>query len=66
MKRVYDYGQALAREFKGKQANNILGPSVDIGRVAKNGRTAESIAGEDPYFSAQTTTAYVKGVQDNA
>jgi len=63
--RVYEYAQALAVEFKGKGANNILGPSVDLGRVARNGRNAESIAGEDPYFSAQTTTAYVNGIQDN-
>jgi beta-glucosidase len=63
--RVYEYAQALAVEFKGKGANNILGPSVDLGRVARNGRNAESIAGEDPYFSAQTTSAYVRGIQEN-
>jgi beta-glucosidase len=63
--RVYQYAQALAREFKTKGANVILGPSVDIGRVARNGRNAESIAGEDPYFSAQATIAYVNGLQEN-
>jgi beta-glucosidase len=38
---------------------------VDLGRVARNGRNAESIAGEDPYFSSQTTIAYVNGIQEN-
>eukprot|EP00928_Gymnodinium_smaydae_P063437 TRINITY_DN46_c1_g2_i1.p1 TRINITY_DN46_c1_g2~~TRINITY_DN46_c1_g2_i1.p1 ORF type:complete len:887 (-),score=95.81 TRINITY_DN46_c1_g2_i1:349-3009(-) len=54
---------ALGKEFSGKGANMILGPSVEVHRVARNGRNFEYISGEDPYLGAKLTEAYVKGVQ---
>mmetsp|Transcript_7777 Transcript_7777/g.19214 ORF Transcript_7777/g.19214 Transcript_7777/m.19214 type:complete len:907 (-) Transcript_7777:109-2829(-) len=54
---------ALGQEFIGKGANVILGPSVEVHRVARNGRNFEYISGEDPYLGARLTEAYVHGVQ---
>jgi len=60
---VREYAVALGREFAGKGANGILGPSVEVHRVAANGRNFEYLSGEDPYLGAKLTTSYVKGVQ---
>lgn len=55
--------QAIGEEFASKGANGILGPSVDVHRVARNGRNFEYLSGEDPYLGAQLAKAYVEGVQ---
>ncbi|CAE8583990.1 unnamed protein product [Polarella glacialis] len=60
---VRDFAVALGEEFAGKGANAILGPSVNVHRVARNGRNFEYISGEDPHLGAKLTTAYVEGVQ---
>eukprot|EP00443_Scrippsiella_acuminata_P062651 CAMPEP_0115499498 /NCGR_PEP_ID=MMETSP0271-20121206/67369_1 /TAXON_ID=71861 /ORGANISM="Scrippsiella trochoidea, Strain CCMP3099" /LENGTH=884 /DNA_ID=CAMNT_0002928315 /DNA_START=51 /DNA_END=2705 /DNA_ORIENTATION=+ len=60
---VRAFGEALGREFKGKGANAILGPSVNVHRVARNGRNFEYMSGEDPVLGSQLAAAYVKGVQ---
>lgn len=57
------WATALGAEFRAKGANMILGPSINVHRVAKNGRNAEYISGEDPYFGAALVPAYVRGVQ---
>ncbi|CAK0877237.1 unnamed protein product, partial [Prorocentrum cordatum] len=57
------YAQAVGEEFKGKGANGILGPSVDVHRVARNGRNFEYLSGEDPYLGSVLAKAYVRGVQ---
>lgn len=54
---------AIGKEFRGKGANTILGPGVNVQRVARNGRNFEYLSGEDPYLGAVLATAYVKGVQ---
>ncbi|KAL1528575.1 hypothetical protein AB1Y20_009916 [Prymnesium parvum] len=54
---------AIAREFKRKGANTLLGPGVDVSRVPRNGRTAESLAGEEPSLGAVLAYRYVKGLQ---
>ena len=36
------------KEFKGKGANMILGPGLNLLRTPLNGRTFEYISGEDP------------------
>jgi len=61
--RVEEFGEALGEEFVGKGANAILGPSVNVHRVARGGRNFEYMSGEDPYLGSKLTTAYVKGVQ---
>jgi len=61
--RVEEFGVALGEEFVGKGANTILGPSVNVHRVARGGRNFEYLSGEDPYLGSKLTTAYVKGVQ---
>lgn len=38
---VRRYAAAIGREFKVKGANVILGPGVNVARVARNGRNAE-------------------------
>jgi len=60
---VRQFGEALGREFKGKGANAILGPSVNVHRVARNGRNFEYMSGEDPYLGSRLAEAYVQGVQ---
>jgi len=57
------YGSALADEFKGKGANVVLGPSVNVHRVARNGRNFEYLSGEDPYLGAKLAEPWVEGVQ---
>jgi len=55
---------AIGTEFKGKGANVILGPSVNVHRAAAGGRNFEYLSGEDGTLGARLTAAYVKGVQD--
>jgi len=60
---VRQLGVALGEEFSMKGANGILGPSVAVHRVARNGRNFEYLSGEDPYLGERLTPAYVEGVQ---
>lgn len=62
---VRRFGNALGEEFTAKGANVLLGPSVEVHRVAKNGRNFEYLSGEDPYLGAKLTKEYVQGVQSN-
>ncbi|CAE7341441.1 bglB [Symbiodinium pilosum] len=57
-------GGALGTEFKGKGANCILGPSINVHRAAAGGRNFEYLSGEDGHLGAKLTAAYVKGVQE--
>jgi len=54
---------AIGKEYRGKGSNVILGPAVQVHRVARNGRNFEYMSGEDPYLGAQLSAAYVRGVQ---
>mmetsp|Transcript_49799 Transcript_49799/g.125440 ORF Transcript_49799/g.125440 Transcript_49799/m.125440 type:complete len:956 (+) Transcript_49799:40-2907(+) len=60
---VREFAEALGREFKQKGANAILGPSVNVHRVARNGRNFEYLSGEDPFLGSQLVKAYVQGIQ---
>jgi len=60
---VMAFGSALGEEFAGKGANGILGPSVDVHRVARGGRNFELMSGEDPFLGSKYAKAYVQGVQ---
>ena len=54
---VLQWGAALGKEFRAKGANMILGPSINVHRVARNGRNAEYISGEDPYLGSKFVPA---------
>jgi len=54
---------AIAREYVGKGSNVLLGPSVNVHRVARGGRNFEYLSGEDPYLGARLARAYVHGAQ---
>ncbi|KAL3923208.1 MAG: hypothetical protein SGPRY_004295 [Prymnesium sp.] len=60
---VHTWARALGKEFKAKGANMILGPSVNVHRVATNGRNAEYLSGEDPALGSALGAEYVKAVQ---
>jgi beta-glucosidase len=60
---VRTYSRALAGEFLHKGVNVILGPSINVHRVARGGRNFEYLSGEDPYLGARLAEAYVQGVQ---
>jgi beta-glucosidase-like glycosyl hydrolase len=55
---VCDELQALGAEFCAK-GDMILGPSINIHRVPKNGRSAEYISGEDAYFGSKLIPEHV-------
>jgi len=60
---VQDFAVAVGKEFRGKGANVILGPGVQVQRMARNGRSFEYLAGDDPYLGSKLSKAYVRGVQ---
>jgi len=55
---------AMGREYRGKGANVILGPGIQVHRVSKAGRNWEYMSGEDPYLGARLAAAFVRGVQN--
>ena len=60
----YKYGESMARDCKARGVDILLGPAVNIHRAPMCGRNFEYM-GEDPYLTSQTSTGYIKGVQDN-
>jgi len=61
---AYEYGTAMAKEARLRGKDMLLGPAINIQRIPTGGRTYEYLS-EDPWLSAQLSTAYTKGVQDN-
>ncbi|MDQ1744653.1 MAG: beta-glucosidase, partial [Pseudonocardiales bacterium] len=55
-------GAAKGAEFAGKGANISLGPTTNLVRDPRLGRTYETY-GEDPYLAGQITSAEVQGLQ---
>jgi beta-glucosidase-like glycosyl hydrolase len=55
-------GVAKGAEFAGKGANISLGPTTNLVRDPRWGRTYETY-GEDPFLAGQVTSAEVKGMQ---
>jgi len=66
VKATQRWAQAIGEEFRDKGANVVLGPSVNVHRVALNGRNAEYLSGEDPALGAPLAEAYVLGMQEGA
>jgi beta-glucosidase len=58
-------GAAKGAEFAGKGANISLGPTTNLVRDPRWGRTYETY-GEDPYLAGQVTSAEVKGLQSQS
>lgn len=61
---AYEYGKSLASDSKARGVNILLGPGVNIYRAPMCGRNFEYM-GEDPYLISQTSTGYIKGLQEN-
>ena len=57
-----EVGRAIGEEFHAMSTNVVLGPSLDICRDPRNGRSAETI-GEDPYLGSIYGEYFVKGIQ---
>ncbi|MBM9505261.1 discoidin domain-containing protein [Actinacidiphila acididurans] len=57
------YGNAVGEEFAGKGVNVALGPTINIVRDPRWGRSYETY-GEDPYLSGQMGSADILGIQD--
>jgi beta-glucosidase len=56
------YGQVVGSELRGKGAMVDLGPTVNIDRDPRWGRSFEAYT-EDPYLNASIATADIQGVQ---
>ena len=59
---VQQEGSAMGAEFAGKGANVALGPTTNLVRDPRWGRTYETY-GEDPYLAGQITSSEVEGLQ---
>ncbi|HUN36132.1 MAG TPA: glycoside hydrolase family 3 C-terminal domain-containing protein, partial [Trebonia sp.] len=59
---IQQEGSAMGAEFAGKGANVSLGPTTNLVRDPRWGRTYETY-GEDPYLAGQITSAEVEGLQ---
>ena len=57
------WGRALGEEHRAKGANVILGPSINVHRVARGGRNAEYLSGESPALGGKY--AWDKMVMEN-
>ena len=61
---VREWASAVADEYIAKGANVILGPGLNVHRVARGGRNAEYMSGEDPFLGASFAEPFVSGFQD--
>ena len=59
---IQQEGTAMGAEFAGKGVNVSLGPTTNMVRDPRWGRTYETY-GEDPFLAGQITSAQVKGLQ---
>jgi beta-glucosidase len=58
----HDFGVAVGQEFAGKGVNVSLGPTINMVRDARWGRSYETF-GEDPYLTGEIVSADVQGMQ---
>jgi beta-glucosidase len=56
-------GRALGEEAKSKNAQVLLGPTVNLHRTPLGGRNFECYS-EDPFLTGQMASAFIHGVQD--
>ncbi|WP_433325505.1 glycoside hydrolase family 3 C-terminal domain-containing protein [Spirillospora sp. CA-294931] len=57
------YGSVVGWEARHRGNDVVFGPTVDVLRTPRNGRTFEGF-GEDPYLSASLAAPWVRGAQD--
>lgn len=57
------YAAAIVEEFAVKGANVLLGPDLEVTRVASTGRSFETLTGEDPYLGSRLVETYIGAVQ---
>ncbi len=57
-----DVAHVIGREAKLRGINQLLSPTLNLGRDPRNGRTEETY-GEDPHLASLFATAFVRGVQ---
>ena len=60
---VHQWGVVMAKEFRDKGANVLLGPGVNVARIPSDGRNFEYISGEDPTLGAKLVAAEIRGIQ---
>jgi len=60
---VTEVAAAIGREFRGKGANVMLGPAVNVHRIGRGGRNFEYLSGEDPFLGARLVRAFIPAVQ---
>lgn len=63
-KRVYESGQVLGEEARGRNKDVILAPSVNIKRDPLCGRNFEYMS-EDPYLVEELTVPMIQGIQES-
>ncbi|XVQ13682.1 beta-glucosidase family protein [Spirillospora sp. CA-255316] len=59
---AHRYGQVVGWEARHRGNDVIFGPTVDVLRTPRNGRTFEGF-GEDPHLSAGLGAAWIRGAQ---
>ena len=59
---LYQLGEAIGESAQAEDLGVVLGPAANIKRSPLCGRNFEYFS-EDPYLSAQTAAAYIRGVQ---
>ncbi len=59
---IEQVGQALGEEAKTKDAQVLLGPTINLQRTPLGGRNFECYS-EDPYLTAEIAVSFVTGVQ---
>lgn len=57
------YASSIASEFRKKGANVMLGPGLNLHRVAIGGRNFEYLTGEDPVLGSKLVKPFVEAVQ---
>jgi beta-glucosidase len=58
------FGEAMGQEAYDKGINVMLGPGMNIARIATNGRNFEYF-GEDPFLAGRMVTQAIRGIQSN-
>src|SRR4051794_18931270 len=56
------FGESLGQEAWNKGVNIMLGPGINIARIATNGRNFEYF-GEDPFLTGTMSSAAIRGIQ---
>src|SRR3954464_9338181 len=58
------FGEAMGQEAYDKGINVMLGPGMNIARIATNGRNFEYF-GEDPFLAGKMVAQAIRGIQSN-